>query len=66
MLFKIVDGRLHSRVLTAHCCKGFTLFAFQLGLSEVALLGQNVVNKQFIKPDAVLGAVETAIETRSF
>ena len=44
-VFKIVDGRLHSGVLTAHGSKGFTLFAVLIGLAEVALLGQNVVNK---------------------
>ena len=45
-MFKIVDGRLHSGVLTAHGSKGFTLFAVSISLAEVALLGQNVVNKQ--------------------
>ena len=64
-MFKIVDGRLYSGVLTAHGSTGFTLFAIPLSLAEVALLGQDVVNKQFIKGDAVLGAVEAAIKTRS-
>ena len=47
-VFKIVDGRLHSGVLTAHGSKGFTLFAIPLSLAEAALLGQDVVNKHFI------------------
>ena len=64
-MFKIVDSRLHSRVLTAHSSKGFTLFAVLISLAEEVLLGQNVVNKQFIKAGAVLGAVEAAIKTRS-
>ena len=64
-VFKIVDGRLHSGVLTAHGSKRFTLFAVPLSLAEAALLGQDVVNKQFIKAGAVLGAVEAAIKTRS-
>ena len=64
-LFKIVDGRLYSGVLTAHGSKGFTLFATPLSLAEVALPRQDVVNKQFIKCGAVLGAVEAAIKTRS-
>ena len=38
-VFKIVDGRLHSGVLTAHGSKGFTLFAVSISLAEVALLG---------------------------
>ena len=38
-VFKIVDGRLHSGVLTAHGSKGFTLFAIPLSLAEAALLG---------------------------
>ena len=45
--------------------KGFTLFAIPLSLAEAALLGQDVVNKHFIKAGAVLGAVEAAIKTRS-
>ena len=44
-VFKIVDGRLHSTVLTAHNRKGFTLFAIPLSLAEAALLGQDVVFK---------------------
>ena len=59
-VFKIVDGRLHSGVLTAHSSKGFTLFAVSISLAEVALLGQNVVNYQFIKAGAVRLAVESA------
>ena len=62
---KIVVGRLHSGVLTAHSSKGFTLFAIPLSLAEAAVLGQDVVTKQFIKAGAVRGAVETAIKTRS-
>ena len=61
-MFKIVDGRLHSEVLTAHSSKGFTLFAVLISLAEVALLGQDVVNKQFIKAGAVRLAVESAPE----
>ena len=61
-VFKIVDGRLHSGVLTAHSSKGFTLFAVLISLAEVALLGQDVVNKQFIKAGAVRLAVESAPE----
>ena len=38
-VFKIVDGRLHSGVLTAHSSEGFTLFAFPISLAEAALLG---------------------------
>ena len=64
-VFKIVDGRLHSGVLTAHGSKGFTLFAVLISLAEVALLGQDVVNKLFIKAGAVRLAVEAAIKTRS-
>ena len=64
-MFKIVDGRLHSGVLTAHSSKRFTLFAFPISLAEAALFGQDVVNKQFIKADAVRRAVEAAIKTRS-
>ena len=64
-MFKIVDGRLHSGVLTAHSSKRFTLFAFPISLAEAALLGQDVVNKQFIKAGAVRRAVEAAIKTRS-
>ena len=64
-VFKIVDGRLHSGVLTAHSSKRFTLFAFPISLAEAALLGQDVVNKQFIKAGAVRRAVEAAIKTRS-
>ena len=64
-VFKIVDGRLHSGVLTAHSSKGFTLFAVLLSLAEAALPGQDVVNKQFIKAGAVRLAVEVAIKTRS-
>ena len=60
-VFKIVDGRLHSGVLTAHGSKGFTLFSVLISLAEVALLGQDVVNKQFIKAGAVLGAVEVDV-----
>ena len=59
-MFKIVDGRLHSGVLTAHGSKGFTLFAVLISLAEVALLGQDVVNKHFIKAGAVRLAVESA------
>ena len=43
-VFKIVDGRLHSGVLTANSSKRFTLFAVPLSLAEAALLGQDVVN----------------------
>ena len=43
-VFKIVIGRLHSRVLTAHSSKGFALFAVLLSLAEAALLGQDIVN----------------------
>ena len=43
-VFKIVDGRLHSGVLTAHSSKRFTFFAFLISLAEAALFGQNVVN----------------------
>ena len=64
-VFKIVDGRLHSGVLTAHCSKRFNLFAIPISLAEVALLGQDVVIKQFIKAGAVRRAVEAAIKTRS-
>ena len=32
-VFKIVDGRLHSGVLTAHSSKRFTLFAFPISLA---------------------------------
>ena len=64
-MFKIVDGRLHSGVLTAQSSKRFTLFAFPISLAEAALLGQNVVNKHFIKAGAVRRAVEAAIKTRS-
>ena len=64
-VFKIVDGRLHSEVLTVHGSKRFTLFAVPLSLAEAAFLGQDVVNKQLIKAGAVLGAVEAAIKTRS-
>ena len=64
-VFKIVDGRLHSGVLTAHSSKRFTLFAFPISLAEAALFGQDVVNKYFIKAGAVRGAVEAAIKTRS-
>ena len=64
-VFKIVDGRLHSGVLTAHSSKRFTLFAIPLSLAEAALFGQDVVNKQFIKADAVRRAVEAAIKTHS-
>ena len=38
-VFKIVDGRLHSGVLTAHSSKRFTLFAFPISLAEAALFG---------------------------
>ena len=62
-MFKIVDGRLHSGVLTAHSSKRFTLFAFPISLAEAALPGQDVVNKQFIKAGAVRTAVEAAIKT---
>ena len=61
-VFKIVDGRLHSRVLTAHGSEGFTLFAIPISLVEAALLGQDVVNKQFVKAGAVRRAVEAAIK----
>ena len=64
-MFKIVDGRLHSGVLTAHGSKGFTLLAVSISLAEAALPGQDVVNKQFIKAGAVRLAVEAAIKTRS-
>ena len=64
-VFKIVDGRLHSGVLTAHGSKGFTLLAVSISLAEAALPGQDVVNKQFIKAGAVRLAVEAAIKTRS-
>ena len=64
-VFKIVDGRLHSGVPTAHSSKGFTLFVVLISLAEVALLGQDVVNKQFIKAGAVRLAVEAAIKTHS-
>ena len=64
-VFKIDDGRLHIRVLTAYFSKGFTLFVVSTSLAEAALLGQDVVNKQFIKAGAVRGAVEAAIKTRS-
>ena len=37
-LFKIVDGRLYSGVLTAHGSKGFTLFATPPSLAEVVNL----------------------------
>ena len=60
-MFKIVDGRLHSGVLTAHSSKGFTLFVVSISLAEAALLGQDVVNKQFIKAGEVRLAVETDI-----
>ena len=60
-VFKIVDGRLHSGVLTAHSSKGFILFAILLSLAEAALPGQDVVNKQFIKAGAVRLAVEVAL-----
>ena len=63
-VFKIVDGRLHSGVLTAHSSKGFTLFAVPLSLTEATLPRQDVVIKQFIKAGAVCGAVEAAIKTR--
>ena len=52
-------------MLTAHSSEGFTLFAIPLSLAEVALLGQDVVNMQFIKAGAVRRAVEAAIKTRS-
>ena len=64
-VFKIVDGRLHSGVLTAHSSKRFTLFAFPISLAEAALPRQGVVNKQFIKAGAVRRAVEAAIKTHS-
>ena len=64
-VFKIVDSRLHSGVLTAHGSKRFTLFAFPISLAKAALLGQDVVIKQFIKAGAVRRAVEAAIKTRS-
>ena len=64
-MFKIVDGRLHSGVLTAHSSKRFTLFAFPISLAEAALLGQDVVNKQFVKAGGVRRAVEAAIKTHS-
>ena len=64
-MFKIVDGRFHSGVLTAHGSKGFTLFAIPISLAEVALLGQDVVIKHFIKAGAVRRAVEAAIKTRN-
>ena len=64
-VFKIVDGRLHSGVLTAHGSKRFTLFATPISLAEAALLGQDVVIKHFIKVDAVRRAVEAAIKTRN-
>ena len=64
-VFKIVDGRLHSGVLTAHSSEGFTLLAFPISLAEAALLKQDVVNKQFIKAGAVRRAVEAAIKTHS-
>ena len=54
-VFKIVDGRFHSGLLTAHSNKGFILFAVPISLAKAALLGQDVVNKQFIKADAVRG-----------
>ena len=47
-MFKIVDGRLHSGVLTAHGSKRFTLFAIPISLAEAALLGQDVVIKHFM------------------
>ena len=62
-VFKIVDGRLDSGVLTAHSSKRFILFAITLSLAEAALLGQDVVNKQFVKAGAVRRAVEAAIKT---
>ena len=64
-MFKIVDGRLHSGVLTAHGSKGFTSLAVSISLAEAALPGQDVVNKQFIKAGEVRLAVEAAIKTRS-
>ena len=64
-VFKIVDGWLHSGVLTAHGNEGFTLFAVPISLAEAALPRQDVVNKQFIKAGAVRRAVEAAIKTRS-
>ena len=64
-MFKIVDGRLYSGVLTAHSGKGFTLFAIPLSLAEVAFPGQGAVTKQFIKAGAVRAAVEAAIKTHS-
>ena len=63
--FKIVDGRLHSGVLTAHGSKRFTLLVFPISLAEVALLGQDVIINQFIKAGAVRRAVEAVIKTRS-
>ena len=36
-VFKIVDGRLHSGVLTAHGSKGFTLFAISISLAKVLI-----------------------------
>ena len=62
-VFKIVDGRLHSEVLTAHSSKRFTLFAIPISLAEMVLPGQDVVIKQFIKAGAVRRAVEAAIKT---
>ena len=64
-VFKIVNGRLHSGVLTAHGSEGFTLFAVPINLAEADLPGQDVVDKQFIKAGAVRRAVEAAIKTRS-
>ena len=41
-MFKIVDGRLHSGVLTAHGSKGFTLFGSRSALLRRPFLGKTL------------------------
>ena len=46
-MFKIVDDRLHSRVLMAHGNEDFTLFAVSLSLADAVIPVQDIVIKHF-------------------
>ena len=59
-MLKIIDGRFHGRMLTAHDNKSFTLFAILLSLTKATLPGHDIVIKDLIKAGAICRAMESA------
>ena len=61
-MLKIIDRRLNRRMLAAHRGKHFATLALLLRLVEIALFRQNIVIKQRIQKDPVVGTVETTVK----